>query len=135
MFFKAKNERPVICGQYDMKMLAVWHDRDLVRGWAQAIIWHSQPLKVLIKDTPEWRAVNDEIREAQLNLRNAMGAYDTAVHEFKEWVSRHYDELPFDYKRKADFETSLETVKYALSDINEHGYFYFKHYIKKEKRG
>lgn len=64
MFFKTKNKRPAIYEQYDLKLLSLRHDRDLVRGWAQAIIWHSLPLKVLIKDTPEWRAVNEEIREA-----------------------------------------------------------------------
>lgn len=135
MFFKTKNERPAICEQYDSKLLSLWHDCDLVRGWAQAIIWHSLPLKVLIKDTPEWRAVNEEIREAQLNLRNAMEDYDTATDEFKEWVRCYYDELPISYQHKFNPETSLEAVKYALSDIDEHGYFYFKHYIKKRKRG
>lgn len=135
MVFKTKNERPAICGQYDSKLLSLWHDHNLVRGWAQAIIWHSLPLKVLIKDTPEWRAVNEEIREAQLNLRDAMENYDAAADEFREWVRCHYNELPVSYQHELNLETSLEAAKYALSDISEHGYFYFRHYIKKEKRG
>lgn len=59
-----------------------------------------------------------------------MEDYDTATDEFKEWVRCYYDELPISYQRKFNPETSLEAVKYALSDIDEHGYFYFKHYIK-----
>lgn len=137
MFFKSKNEskneeHPVICEQYDNKLLALYHDKDVMRGWAQAVKWYSLPLEILLEDSAEYNAVLKEVHNAKLNLRNAIAAYDTACYEFKKWVEIHSDELPLSYQIKINFDDSIESIRYALHDITaNNSYFYFDHYIKK----
>lgn len=131
MFSKTKNERPVIIDQYDSKVLALYRSRDIVRGWAQAVKWYSLPLEVLIKDTPEWREAEANVKSAQLSLRNAMGSYDADVYEFIEWVKRHFDELPENYQQYEEPKTSMDEIRYAIHDINNHSYFYFKRLLNK----
>ena len=131
MFRKKPPERNPIIDQYDRKWWALNEVADNLRGWAQAVKWYGLPLEVLIKDSAPYKATLEEVHEAQLNLRNVMGVYDTDRHEFMQWVKRHFDELPENYQNYLDPKTSMEEIRYALADIQKNGYFYFKHGIKK----
>lgn len=130
MFFKSKNERPIICEQYDQKLLNLYNDKDVMRGWAQAVKYYSLPLEVLLEDSADYNAVLEEVHNAKLNLRNAIGNYEAACYEFKKWVEIHSEELPLSYQIKIDLDTSIEAIRYAIHDITTHGYFYYNHYVK-----
>lgn len=127
MFGRKKEERPAIIDEYDRKWWSLNDSADKVKKWAQAVKWYGLPLKVFIEDTPEWKAAAADVKGAQLSLRNAMGIYDAYRHEFMEWVKRHFDELPENYQQYGDPDTSINIVRYALSDINKNDYFYFKY--------
>ena len=131
MFGRKPQERNPIVDQYDGKWLALRQTADFVRGWAQAVKWYSLPLEVLIKDSVPYKAVLEEVHKAQLNLCNAMEAYDTDRHEFMEWIKQHFDGLPENYQNYQGPETSIEAIRYALDDIPKNGYFYFKRKINK----
>ena len=123
---KEEEVNRVIVDQYDRKWCELSREGDTVRGWAQAVKWYGLPLEVFIKDSAEYKAALMEVHDAQLRLRNAMGAYDASRHEFIKWVENHFDELPTNYQRYGDPATSTDLVRYALDDILRYGYAHFK---------
>lgn len=131
MFRKAKHTKSAVCELYDAKTHALWHERNTVKGLAQAIIYYSQPLKVVAKDTAEWHATNNQIQETQTKLHVAMTSYDAHREEFAEWISLHQTELPASYQQVTPLENALESVLDALSIINKCGFIYYERYIKK----
>lgn len=130
MFGKKQPERNPIIDQYDRRWWALNNASDIVKAWAQAVKWYGLPLDVFIKDTPEHRAAKQDVQEAQLTLRIAMGSYDTERKEFMDWVKRHFDELPQNYQDYSMPDAAIDVVRYALADIQKNGYFYFKN-VKK----
>lgn len=107
-----------------------------MRGYAEAVVYTELPLRVLIPDSPEYKAVKQQANEYRLDLRNAMGVYDTERAEFSKWFERHKDELTADYRERFLFpDTSLELITYTLSRCDIDDYWYFKHCIKKIKKG
>lgn len=130
--FGKRYEVPLICKQFDDKVLDLMHARHTIEGWAQAVKWFALPMEVLIKDTPEYLAAKADMQETQLNLRLAMGSYDTDRQEFINWKAIHQEDLPPAYQNYGDPVTSLDAVRCALEDINKDGYSSYKRYIRKK---